>query len=207
MMQAVRRKEQRNAAEVGGYSAMLQLDYPSGIAKDAGNPAMTDELASILEATQPDVVYTHNPADKHDTHLAVTVAAITAIRKMPLKNRPDKVYGCEVWRDLDWLPDQRKVSLDVSGRDHLASALTGLFDSQISGGKRYDLATAGRRRANATYFESHGVDKTDQLIFAMDLTPLAHDDKLDTIEYVLGLIDELKGDVKAKLSARLGRSS
>ena len=207
MMQAVRRKEQRNAAEVGGYSAMFQLDYPSGITKDVRNPALTDELASILEATRPDVVYTHNPADKHDTHLAVTVAAIAAIRKMPLTARPDKVYGCEVWRDLDWLPDQRKVSLDVSGRDHLASALTGLFDSQISGGKRYDLATAGRRRANATYFESHGVDKTDQLIFAMDLTPLAHDDKVDTIEYVLGLIDELKIDVKARLSARLGRSS
>jgi hypothetical protein len=48
----------------------------------------------------------------------------------------------------------------------------GVFDSQISGGKRYDLATAGRRRAHATYFESHGTDRETALGWGMDLTPL-----------------------------------
>jgi len=205
MMQGIRRREQRDAASVGRYAAMLQLDYPSSILKDTRNTTLRDELAAILRVTRPDVVYTHNPADKHDTHLAVVVATISAVRTLPKQERPAKMYGCEVWRDLDWMPDEKKVTLDVSGKDNLAATLTGLFDSQISGGKRYDLATIGRRRANATYFASHGVDTSDQLIFAMDLTPLVQDDKLGLLEYVTGFIDTFKMDVTARLSSRLGR--
>ena len=63
-----------------------------------------------------------------------------------------------MWRDLDWLMDADKVVFDVSAHENLQAALLGVFDSQICGGKRYDLATMGRRRANATYFASHGVD-------------------------------------------------
>ena len=36
--------------------------------------------------------------------------------------------------------------------------------SQICGGKRYDLATLGRRLANATYAESHGTDVVEIFI-------------------------------------------
>ena len=41
---------------------------------------------------------------------------------------------------------------------------------QIAGGKRYDLASMGRRRANATYWGSHGVDETTGLSYGMDMT-------------------------------------
>ena len=93
----------------------------------------------------------------------------------------------------------------MSGNDNLAGALNGIFDSQIAGGKRYDLAVMGRRRANATFFQSHGVDSSDALAFAMDLTPLAHDDSLDIIEYVTGAIDRFRADVVAKLRSRIGK--
>ena len=43
--------------------------------------------------------------------------------------------------------------MPVDRHENLHAALMGVFDSQIAGGKRYDLATAGRRRAHATYFE------------------------------------------------------
>ena len=203
MMQGVRRREQRSAATVGQYSAMFQLDYSSSTLKDIKNTALRDELLAILRVAKPGIVYTHNPADKHDTHLAVTVATISAVRMLPKQDRPSKMYGCEVWRDLDWVDDQAKVTLDVSGRDNLAATLTGLFDSQISGGKRYDLASIGRRRANATYFASHGVDTADQLIFAMDLSPLIQDEKLDILTYVTGFVDRFKTDVTTRLSNRL----
>jgi hypothetical protein len=61
------------------------------------------------------------------------------------------VLGCEVWRNLDWLLDEDKQGLPVDDRPNLAAALSGVFDSQISGGKRYDLAVQGRRLANATF--------------------------------------------------------
>ena len=50
-------------------------------------PSFTPALAAILAATQPRVVYTHNPADKHRTHLAVVVPVIQAIRALPRAQR------------------------------------------------------------------------------------------------------------------------
>ncbi len=204
-MVEVRKNEQRLAAIAGRYAAMVQLDYPSEIAKDSADPRLREDLRAILAATQPRVVYTHNPADKHDTHIAIVVPVIQAIRDLPREKRPQGVHGCEVWRDLDWLGDAEKIVHDVSGNDSLAAALNGIFDSQIAGGKRYDLAVMGRRRANATFFQSHGVDRSDALAFAMDLTPLAHDDSLDIVEYVTGAIDRFRADVVAKLRSRLGK--
>ncbi len=204
-MMQVRRAEQRQAALAGHYGAMIQLDYPSAVVKDAADARLREDLRAILVATRPRVVYTHNPADKHETHVGVVVAVIEAIRMLPREQRPTALHGCEVWRNLDWMGDAEKVVHDVGGRDNLAAALNGLFDSQIAGGKRYDLAVLGRRRANATFFESHGIDKSDALAFAMDLTPLVRDEKLDVAGYVLGFIDRFRADVAAKLGKRLGR--
>ncbi|MEO6755081.1 MAG: PIG-L family deacetylase [Chthoniobacteraceae bacterium] len=204
-MMAVRKEEQRQAAIVGRFGAMVQLEYPSGIAKNASDSRLREDLRAILTASKPRVVYTHNPADKHDTHIAVVVPVIQAIRDLPRAQRPQAVHGCEVWRDLDWLGDAEKIVHDVGGNDNLAAALNGIFNSQIAGGKRYDLAVMGRRRANATFFQSHGVDRSDALAFAMDLTPLAHDDSLDIVEYVTAAIDRFRDDVVTKLRSRLGK--
>lgn len=204
-MMAIRRKEQEQAAIVGRYGAMIQLDHPSKIVKNPADTWLKEDLLAILTATKPRVVYTHNPADKHDTHIAVVVALIQALRELPAADRPTAVYGCEVWRNLDWMGDAEKVVHDVSGHENLAAALNGIFDSQIAGGKRYDLAVMGRRRANATFFESHGVDQSDSLAFAMDLTPLVQNDALDLVDYVTGFIDRFRADVTAKLRTRLGR--
>ncbi len=202
-MQKVRRVEQKKAAFVGEYSAHVFLDYTSGQVKDGKNPAVVGDLKKLVETARPQVVYTHNLADKHDTHVAVTLRTIQALREVAKEARPQHVYGCEVWRGLDWLCDPDKVLFDVHERENLGMALLGVFDSQICGGKRYDLATAGRRRANATYLASHGVDETTAVNFGMDLTPLIENEKLDPIEYALGFIDRFKSEVTQRL-AKLG---
>lgn len=204
-MMAIRRQEQNTAAVIGGYAAMFQLDYPSSAIKSPTEQELKNDLKAILAATRPEVVYTHNPADKHDTHIGVTIAALLAMRELPRDQRPKQVIGCEVWRNLDWLPDEQKVLMDVSGRDNLAAALNGVFDSQIAGGKRYDLATLGRRAANATFFNSHATDAATQLIFGVDLTPLVTDDSIDILEHVCDLIDQFREDVRLKLGQRLGQ--
>jgi LmbE family N-acetylglucosaminyl deacetylase len=177
----IRRQEQIEAAKIGRYGVMIQLGHPS---KDL--TGLRDELHEILSAMKPEVVYTHNPADKHPTHIAVLKVVIEALREFP----PARVIGCEVWRDLDWLPD--KVVMDVSGHETLAAELNAVFKSQLAG-KRYDLAVEGRRRANATFFESHSNDKATSLIFGMDLTPVIRGQDLQS--YVAGLIDKFKADV------------
>ncbi len=200
-MAEIRKEEQKQAAVVGRYSAVLQLGYSSDeIMNKEGSLRLKEDLLSILKQTKPRTVYTHNPADKHDTHIAVLYAAICAMRELPIDDRPEKILGCEVWRDLDWMPDEDKVTLDVSERENLANSLVGVFDSQITGGKRYDRAAVGRRYANATFFYAEGKDKAEQLTFAMDLTPVVHDQTIDFVEYVMEYINKFRDDVQDNLS-------
>ena len=199
-MAQIRQTEQRQAAMVGKYGAMLQLGYESDlIMENDGQTNLRMDVFNILEKCQPEIVYTHNPADKHDTHIAVLSAAIMAMRDLPDEKRPKKVLGCEVWRDLDWMPDEEKVALDVSHRENLANALVSIFDSQITGGKRYDRAAVGRRYANATFFNSGGKDRSEQLTFAMDLTPLINDPTIEVKAYVMECIDKFKNEVGLNL--------
>jgi hypothetical protein len=93
--------------------------------------------------------------------------------------------------------------MDLSDHENLQFALLGVFDSQIVGGKRYDLASMGRRRANATYFESHGVDDTTGLSFGMDMTPVVNDESTDPALFVGGFVQRFARDVQE----RLGRMS
>lgn len=202
-MIGVRRAEQRKAAMVGGYAAMIQLDYPSSLIKDAKEEGPVRDLAAILDAARPEVLYVHNPADKHATHLVVLARTLSAVRALPQHDRPRKIYGCEVWRDLDWLPDTRKVALPVSDRTNLQSALNGVFDSQISGGKRYDLAVMGRRLAHATFHESHATDREAGLVYAIDLTALAEDDSLSLEDLTLSLVNEFYDEVRTGLRAAI----
>jgi len=197
-MRIIRRKEQKKAAILGEYSAQVLLDYPSSAVKGDGKALVIDDLSKLIVASKPNAVYTHNLADKHDTHVGVALRVIETIRSLAAADRPQKLYGCEVWRDLDWVVDEDKVTFDVSAHENLQAALLGVFDSQISGGKRYDLATMGRRRANATYFESHGTDIVSGMIYAIDLTPLIKDVDLDIQEYLQGFIHRASADMQAR---------
>jgi LmbE family N-acetylglucosaminyl deacetylase len=200
---ALRNEEQEKAAELGRYGAMIQLNYSS---KDVKSKDKTDVVASLhnlLMAVQPRVVYTHNLADKHDTHIGVTIATLQAIRKMPARLRPNKLYGCEVWQDLDWLDDEQKVRLDVSGEDDLAAALINCHDSQVTPAKRYDLATVGRRRANATYSDSHHNTPEAHVTHAMNLSPLILDDALSLQDFVAEKIRSFETSVINTLASQL----
>jgi len=198
-MQVVRRIEQKKAAFVGDYSAVALLDHPSSAVKSSRSSGPKNDLRSLIAAAQPEIIYTHNLADKHDTHIGVALRTIDAIRELPPEKRPKKLYGCEVWRDLDWVVDSDKVVFQLDEHENIASALVGVFDSQIAGGKRYDWATIARRRAHATYHQSHSVDAAQMINFGIDLTPLIQDETLDPAEYVGGFIRRFAEDVNCRI--------
>ncbi len=199
-MKAIRIEEQKKAAYVGGYSAQLLLSHPSSAVKEKGDGAhVAAELAEIFCAARPLYVYMHNLADKHETHVATALKTLAALRSLPKKERPEKLFGCEVWRDLDWVCDEEKVFLDTGAYPHLARALSGVFDSQISGGKRYELAAEGRRLANATFSADHACDTYEGLNYAMDLTPLLQDDGIDPADFVAEHIRRFEEDVRRTL--------
>lgn len=199
-MKAIRIEEQKKAAMLGEYGAQLLLGHPSKQVKDRNDREIISELVEILRKAKPQIVYLHNLADKHETHVATALKAIKALRELPPEERPEKVYGCEVWRNLDWINDDEKVYLDCSSHPNLSRALSSVFDSQIVGGKRYDLAAEGRRLANATFSESHACDTYTMLNYAMDLTPLIKDKTLDIADYVAGYIRRFEEDVRKNIA-------
>jgi LmbE family N-acetylglucosaminyl deacetylase len=198
-MRLVRFKEQRKAAFVGEFAAQVMLDLPSKVVKDASRKESVEDIIEVLHAAKPQIVYTHNLADKHDTHVAVALRVIEALRRLDESERPGRLVGCEVWRALDWMVDFDKALMNVSDHENLQMALLGVFDSQIVGGKRYDLASMGRRRANATYFESHGVDATTGLSYAMDMSPLMSDTTKDPVVFAQEFIQRFAQDVNDRI--------
>jgi len=194
-----RLREQKRAASLGRYAAVIWLDHASADVKRAAYPPLASDLGAVLSAIRPRLVYTHNLADKHDTHVAVALHTVQALRKNP--SSVDRVLGCEVWRALDWLQAEDKVVLDVSSAEDRLMPLIGAFGSQIAGGKRYDLAAAGRRRANATFLDSHELDRATAVEYAMDLTPLVRDPALDVARWTLQFVERFARDVEARLAA------
>lgn len=200
-MAQIRIEEQKEAARIGKYSAQILLGYPSAEVKKAGNQKLKDDLKNLIRQTRPQVLYTHNLADKHNTHIAVLLRLLEALAELEPSELPEKLIGCEVWRNLDWLPDDKKVVMDVSAHKDLQAQLVEVFVSQVQGGKNYTDAILGRRAANATFFASHSTDKASGLTFGMDLTPLLQDKSLSPEAYVLSLIADFENSVKDKLKA------
>ena len=200
----LRKAEQRLAAELGRYGLQMQFCLSSASMKAKKERKRIErDLAEVLLIAQPDVLYLHSPFDKHETHLAVFARCIAALRSIEADYQPKQVFGCEVWRDLDWLPDSLKVALPTDSYPHLSQALVGLFDSQIRGGKRYDLAVSGRRLAQATFFQSHEADDTQSLTWAVDLKPLLEADAPDPVSWSAGIIEAFKLEVTEGLGRYL----
>ena len=198
-MKECRQEEQRQAAIFGNYLFMAQLGFASSEIQNSTDNPLVENLLELLLQIQPQVIYTHHLLDKHPTHRAVGAAVIATLRRLPRKQRPKQLLGGEVWRGLDWLTDQDKIIFDISAHQELSEKLLRIFDSQISGGKRYDLATIGRWHANATYATPHAADQASLVSYAIDLTPLIENDRLDIAEYMLGFVERFREEIAEAL--------
>jgi LmbE family N-acetylglucosaminyl deacetylase len=196
----IREEEQREAARLGNYSLIAQLRYPSSCVKRALNPNLVDELYSLFLALEAEEIYTHSPFDKLLSHIGVFAAVIAALRKLPEAKRPQRVLGCEVWRDLDWIHDDDKVLLNVSQGFELMQKLMNVFASQIEGGKSYAAAIEGRKRANARFQDAHSVDQASLLEVAIDLTPLLKNSKMTLAHFAELHLERFRKDVLHNLS-------
>lgn len=195
----IRCEEQKEAAQIGKYHAQFMLNHPSESIKSSARKPIIDEIKQIIKTTTPEIIYTHNLFDSHDTHVAVSLSVIQALRE--IENPPNFkiLFGCEAWRGLDWLVETDKIPLDVSKHIELQEKLLSVFKSQIEGGKNYDLAALGRRQANATFFQSHQKDQASLLGFAMDMTPLIHKPQMDISDFAGLYLDHLIEDVYRRL--------
>jgi LmbE family N-acetylglucosaminyl deacetylase len=204
-MAEIRANEQNKAAEIGKYAAQVQLGFQSHQVRQPDFKGLADSLDQLFSLTRPKIVYTHNLFDKHSSHVAVALRVIEAIRRMSPETRPEKLYGCEVWRALDFLPDEKKVLFDVSAEHDLQSALLTVYESQIAGGKNYEQAVIGRRIANATFQDPYQPDQASRISIAMDLSPLIHNDDLSVPEFTRALFKALETQISQTLAGLLGQ--
>ncbi|CAI8295073.1 MAG: Uncharacterised protein [Opitutia bacterium UBA7350] len=200
-MVACRQKEQVRAADLGQYSFVECLRHTSSTLMDlARREKCISQLEDRLLKTQPEICYTHNPADKHPTHIAVCQAVVAACRRLPPNTRPRKLYACEVWRDLDWLNDDEKIALDTSAYPELAHQLYSCFDSQIIGGKNYAQAVIARQTAHATFSQPNHTDRAKRLTFALDLTPLLEDASIQLHDFLCETIQRFQNNTLKMLN-------
>ena len=59
-------------------------------------------------------------------------------------------------------------------------------------GKRYDLAAAGRRRAQATFGDAYAPDQAEEVVLALNLKPLVENPGLSLVDFVAGLTGEFQ---------------
>jgi len=195
----VRKQEQISAAQLGQFSMISQLGYQSSALIGGFSEPLIKVLSEILHDAQPEIVYLHNPVDRHATHVAVCLHAIEALRRIGKNHLPQEIYGVEVWRSLDWVAPEQRLILDVSGANDLQQLLLGTYKSQIEGGKRYDTAIRARNVANATFASEREVDSIQQGSYVLDLMPLVRDEQLTVSAYVSSLVDGMKLEIQANL--------
>lgn len=85
----------------------------------------------------------------------------------------------------------------MSGHEDLRRQLVAAFESQIAGGKRYDLATLGRQMANATFAASHAVDRLEAATYAVDLASAVASGNLEA--FVDQLLSRFTDNVRSVL--------
>ena len=198
-MRTIRIQEQKEAARIGHYAFLGLLGHSSRAVKDPAEETVVREIADLLLRLRPRFVYTHNFADKHDTHAAAALRTLAALRSVRDSYRPEQFILLEVWRGLDWLCDGDKLLMDTAGEPELALRLLSVYRSQIQGGKDYGKAALGRRYANATFLESHSTDSFVSCSYGLDATELIGNDDSPR-EFILERIGRFADEVSDRLN-------
>lgn len=172
-MAQLRTAEQKRAAETGRYEILYLMEKTSDEVKRNLRDTAEELAALFRRHPATDALYLHSPFDRHATHVAAFKCAVAALNMLKDEEKPRKVYACEVWRSLDWLAEEDRTALDVSGGERLTAEQLSAYASQ-NAAKRYDIAALARRAANATFAHGHSADTSSSVIFAADATECAY---------------------------------
>ncbi len=167
-----RNQEQARASQIGEYEDLILLKKSQSDIEDLDNTTIVKELQKIILDINPDVVYTHNIFDRNLSHVRLALKVIEAILALPEESRPRLLYGCEIFRSLDWLPERYRVNFDISDNKEIQSRLIGVYDTMAEHSQNFAKAVVGRKLSNATFLGDKMGEEDKMLWFGLNLTPV-----------------------------------
>jgi LmbE family N-acetylglucosaminyl deacetylase len=176
----LRWQEQIEAATQGQYAGVVGLAHTSSEIRHGFHPPLLQSLKNLLQKTQPQVIYTHNPFDGHGTHRAVFWHLLRALRESSM--RPPQLLGVEVWRSLDWLSPQERVTLPIENPTQIAQ-LIGCHRSQLVE-KNFVEATLARWQSHSTFLDTQKDQPVEHVCLALDLTELVRQPQIPLARYL-----------------------
>lgn len=198
-MVKIRIEEQRQAALVGGYRAVIQLCYCSDELKPhARRSDAVADIAAILDATRCEELWLHQPFDRHPTHGSAFFCGIGALGRLPRDKRPRRLFGMEVWGTVDCLPADQLEEFDVSCDAELLERLLEPFKSQ-NAAKDYQSGVRGRQTAHATFRQSHATNGGSRVCLAVKLHDFLENPELDVRSWVTAVHERALHDLHQRL--------
>lgn len=134
------RDEARRASDHLGVAELQFLDLPVTQLKDLPAHKINKVFVDLLEGCRPDLLLLPFPADRHEDHRQVFLAASVAARPTAGTTRPGTVACYETPSETHWHAPGVESPFDpnwfVDITDHLEAKLAGLqcYESQVSDG-------------------------------------------------------------------------
>lgn len=199
---SMRMSEQKKAATLGRYNSVYFMNYKPEQARNQEDEDIVNEYVEIIKELKPRIIYTHSILDRDPTHVAVAVKVINALRKLRKTQMPALLYGCEVWRDLDWVDPSKVVSFDVSHNIRLQKQLIMVHKSQNLS-RDYLNAAVGRRYVNATFSKSEKKKEAKLTSRAINMTTLLRRKEFPIKRFAMSFIDDLYSEINDSMDRAL----
>lgn len=195
-------REQKAAAEIGRYNSVYFLSHKTDEILDQENEDIVNEYLEIIKELKPRIIYTHSILDRDPTHVSVAVKVINALRKLRKGQMPAVLYGCEMWRDLDWVDPSKVISFDVSHNIRLQKQLINVHQSQ-NASRDFINATIGRRYVNATYSRSEKKKDAKLTARAINMTTLLRRKEYPIKRFAMSFVDDLYTSINDSMDRSL----
>ncbi len=190
-----RNQEQLRASQIGEYSKLYFLKHAHSEIEQEENESIIKELQKLILEVKPEIVYTHNIFDKNPHHVKITQLVIDAINGLNIDDRPRLLYGCEIFRSLDWLPDKYKITFDLSDNKELQQRLVNVYDTRVEQSRNYTKAVMGRKLANAAFVSSNCATDEDKMYwYGINLTPVIQKN-ISLNEYCIKILNDFNREL------------
>ena len=88
--------ERDRAAEVLGFSSVIQFSFPDNRMDTVSRMDLSHSIRGVVEDIRPDLVFTHHPGDYNWDHTLTFEAALMACRRNPGDFAPSEIRSFEV---------------------------------------------------------------------------------------------------------------